>query len=94
MKSHFEQLNTVQLDFGGRCQLEREIHQDEEAYEDVKTLHAKVDALNRELLEERQTRGAAEEALKHLRAVYSEADAKSQELSAKLAEGFASLYLY
>lgn len=86
MKSHFKELNNVQSDFGGRNQLERGIHQDEEAYEDVKTLHAKLDNLNRELLEERQTRGAAEEALKHLRALYIEADAKSQELSAKLAE--------
>lgn len=94
MKSHFKELNNVQSDFGGRYQLERGIHQDEEAYEDVKTLHAKIDTLNRELLEERQTRGAAEEALKHLRAVYIEADAKSQELSAKLAEGFTSLYLH
>lgn len=86
MKSHFKDFNNVQSDFGGRHQLERGIHHDEEAYEDVKTLHAKIDTLNRELLEERQTRGAAEEALKHLRAVYIEADAKSQELSAKLAE--------
>lgn len=86
MKSHFKELINVQADFGGHYQLERGIHKDEEAYEDVKTLHAKIDTLNRELLEERQTRGAAEEALKHLRAVYIEADAKSQELSAKLAE--------
>lgn len=93
MKSHFKELNKVQSDFGGRYQLER-VHQNEGAYEDVKTLHAKLDTLDRELLEERQTRGAAEEALKHLRAVYIEADAKSQELTAKLAEGFTFLYLH
>ncbi|KAF1001939.1 protein GRIP isoform X2 [Apium graveolens] len=86
MKSHFKELNSLQSDFGGHYQLERGILQDEGAYEDVKTLNAKLDTLSKELLEERQTRGAAEEALKHLRAVYIEADAKSQELSAKLAE--------
>ncbi|KAL6959870.1 hypothetical protein U1Q18_040021 [Sarracenia purpurea var. burkii] len=53
---------------------------------DMKDLREKIESLSRELLEEKQTRGAAEEALKHLRAVYSEADAKSLELSKKLAE--------
>lgn len=90
MKSQFHELNRVQLNFDGHYPLEREIRQDE----DAKTLNLKIDTLNKELMEERQTRGAAEEALKHLRAVYSEADAKSQELSAKLAEGFTFLYLY
>ncbi|XP_027179776.1 protein GRIP isoform X1 [Coffea eugenioides] len=52
----------------------------------VKELEEQIESLRRELLEERQTRDAAEEALKHLRAVYSEADAKAQELAAQLAE--------
>jgi hypothetical protein len=43
--------------------------------------------LNRELNEEKQTRGAAEIALEHLREEYSDTDAKAQELSLKLAEG-------
>ncbi|TYH48978.1 hypothetical protein ES332_D10G104800v1 [Gossypium tomentosum] len=53
---------------------------------DVKELHDRIESLSRELDEEKQTRVAAEEALKHLREVYSEADAKAQDLSGKLAE--------
>ncbi|KAJ8764139.1 hypothetical protein K2173_005049 [Erythroxylum novogranatense] len=53
---------------------------------DVKQLHETIEALNKELMVEKQTRGAAEEAMKHLREVYFEADAKAQELTAKLAE--------
>ncbi|KAJ6682359.1 CROSSOVER SUPPRESSOR ON 3 OF GOWEN [Salix koriyanagi] len=53
---------------------------------DVKELHEKIQSLNRELNEEKQTRGAAEIAMEHLREEYSEADAKAQELSLKLAE--------
>ncbi|GKB26875.1 hypothetical protein Tco_0866276, partial [Tanacetum coccineum] len=45
-----------------------------------------IEALNEELVIERQTQGAAEATLEHLRAEYIEADAKSQELEAKLAE--------
>lgn len=52
----------------------------------VKALQEKIESLNRELKEERQTRFAAEEALKHLRESYSEADARALELSSKLAE--------
>ncbi|KAI4327827.1 hypothetical protein L6164_020244 [Bauhinia variegata] len=52
----------------------------------VKELQGKIESLNRELLEEKQTRAAAEEALKHLQTAYSEADAKAQELSEKLLE--------
>lgn len=55
--------------------------------DDVKALQEKIDLLNRELQEEKQTRFAAEEALKHLRESYSEADATAQEFSVKLAEG-------
>ncbi|KMT09626.1 hypothetical protein BVRB_6g130790 [Beta vulgaris subsp. vulgaris] len=54
--------------------------------DDVKALQEKIDLLNRELQEEKQTRFAAEEALKHLRESYSEADATAQEFSVKLAE--------
>ncbi|TYI60407.1 hypothetical protein E1A91_D10G101800v1 [Gossypium mustelinum] len=53
---------------------------------DVKELHDRIESLSRELDEEKQTRVAAEEALKHLREVYTEADAKAQDLSGKLAE--------
>lgn len=87
LKSHFEDLKNFHSDSGGSYQEKKAIMQDGTAHEDVKVLYEKIESLNRELLEERQTRGAAEEALKHLRAVYSEADANAQELSAKLAEG-------
>ncbi|KAJ8440258.1 hypothetical protein Cgig2_001593 [Carnegiea gigantea] len=52
----------------------------------MKALQEKIESLNRELKEERQTRFAAEEALTHLRESYSEADARALELSSKLAE--------
>ena len=55
--------------------------------EDVKELRERIESLKRELLDEKHTRNAAEEALKHLTVAYSEVDAKAQELSAKLAEG-------
>lgn len=81
LKSHFQDLKNVHteskakaFDQNGTC-------------EDSNELHEKIEALNRELVIERQTRGAAEAALEHLRAEYSEADSKSQELAAKLAEG-------
>lgn len=53
----------------------------------VEELQGRIQALNKELLDEKQTRSAAEEALKHLQMQYSEADAKAHELSEKLAEG-------
>ncbi|KAM3252140.1 protein GRIP isoform X1 [Capsicum annuum] len=56
------------------------------ASDNPKDLNEKIESLNRELLEEKQTRGAAEEALKHLQTLYLEADTKVQELSAKVAE--------
>eukprot|EP00256_Glycine_max_P020049 XP_003538906.1 protein GRIP [Glycine max] len=52
----------------------------------VKELKEKIQLLNKEFLEEKQTRIASEEALKHLQTAYSEAEAKAQELSEKLAE--------
>ncbi|BAT99900.1 hypothetical protein LR48_Vigan06g054500 [Vigna angularis] len=52
----------------------------------VKELKEKILLLNKEFLEEKQTRIASEEALKHLQVAYSEAEAKGQELSEKLAE--------
>lgn len=55
--------------------------------EGVKELQERIESLNKQLLEEKQTRSAAEEALKHLQTSYSEADAKAQELSEKLMEG-------
>ncbi|VFQ99806.1 unnamed protein product [Cuscuta campestris] len=48
--------------------------------------HEKLKHLEKQLLEERQTRSAAEEAVKHLQTVYLEADTKVQELSNKLTE--------
>ncbi|KAG7027817.1 Protein GRIP, partial [Cucurbita argyrosperma subsp. argyrosperma] len=53
---------------------------------DLKELQERIESLSKELLEEKQTRGAAEQALQHLREAHSEADAKVQELSARLVE--------
>lgn len=87
LKSQFEVLKNLHSESSESNQQKMAIEQDGGGLEDVKELREKIESLSRELLEEKQTRGAAEEALKHLRAVYSEADAKSQELSAKLVEG-------
>ncbi|XP_057804768.1 protein GRIP-like isoform X2 [Salvia miltiorrhiza] len=54
--------------------------------DDLRDLSGEIESLKRELLEERQTRYAAEEALKHLRAAHLEADTKAQELAAKFDE--------
>lgn len=81
LKSQFESLKIYQQDSSGSHQQTKTIGD-----EDEKMLHEKIESLNRELLEEKQTRGAAEDALTHLRAAFSEADTKAQELSAKLAE--------
>ncbi|GFZ09445.1 golgi-localized GRIP domain-containing protein [Actinidia rufa] len=86
LKSQFEDLRNLHSESSGSSQQKVAIEQDGGGFEDVKELRAKIESLSRELSEEKQTRGAAEEALKHLRAVYSEADVKAQELSTKLAE--------
>ncbi|XP_058186625.1 protein GRIP [Rhododendron vialii] len=86
LKSQFEVLKNLHSASSESNQQKMAIERDGGVLEDVKELREKIESLSRELLEEKQTRGAAEEALKHLRAVYSEADAKSQELSAKLVE--------
>lgn len=62
-------------------------HDDLGSLVDVPALQREIESLKRELFDERQTRVAAEEALKHLRAEHLEADVKVQELSAKFAEG-------
>lgn len=46
-----------------------------------------IESLNKQLGEERQTRVAAEEALKHLQVAQLEADAGAHQLSLKLAQG-------
>lgn len=59
---------------------------DDAVSDDVRQLQEKIELLNKDLQEEKQTRAAAEEALKHLRESFSEADARAHELSIKLAE--------
>lgn len=59
----------------------------------VKELQERIQLLNKEFLEEKQTRIASEEALKHLQTAYSESEAKAQELSEKLAEGMIMIAL-
>ncbi|XP_030923806.1 protein GRIP-like isoform X2 [Quercus lobata] len=89
LKSQFEDLKNSQSE----CSVSNQQTKADESHEteggeseDVKELRERIESLKRELLEEKQTRNAAEEALKHLTVAYSEADAKAQELSAKLAE--------
>ncbi|XP_022863244.1 protein GRIP-like [Olea europaea var. sylvestris] len=87
LKSQFVDMKNHILDSGDPEKRNKAMELDDLASNgDVRELHEKLESLKRELLEERQTRGAAEEALKHLGAAHSEADTKVQELSAKLAE--------
>lgn len=77
LKSQFEGLNTLRPEDDGQENWE---------VVDVKELRERIESLSKELQEEKETRGAAEKALEHLRVQYEEADAKAQEFSAKLAE--------
>lgn len=87
LKSQYEGVTTFIADFcSGEPARQMEEGHLGSGLNDVKDLSQQIESLRRELDEEKQTRGAAEEALKHLRAEYSEADAKTQELNARLAE--------
>lgn len=85
LKSQFEGLKNIHLDSDEPPRQKEPLASDNGTH-NVKEYVEQIESLRRELLEERQTRNAAEEALKHLRAEYSEADAKAKELNAKLAE--------
>nr|XP_023929292.1 protein GRIP [Quercus suber]POE89660.1 protein grip [Quercus suber] len=86
LKSQFEDLKNSQSECSVSNRQTKANETEGGESEDVKELRQRIESLKRELLEEKQTRNAAEEALKHLTVAYSEADAKAQELSAKLAE--------
>ncbi|KAI3834319.1 hypothetical protein MKX03_030126 [Papaver bracteatum] len=86
LKAQFEGLKNLHSESGGDSKQTKQIGHEENSSEDVNELHEKIESLNRELLEHKQTQSAAEGALKHLQASYSEADAKAQELATKLAE--------
>lgn len=87
LKSQFVDMKNHFLDSGELEKRNKAMELDHLASDgDVRELHEKLESLQKELLEERQTRSAAEKALKHLGAAHSEADTKVQELSAKLAE--------
>lgn len=83
LKAQFEGLRNQHLGFSKQP---NEIGLEEGSTECMKELHQKIKSLNTELQEQRETQNAAEDALKHLRLQYSEADIKEQELSAKLIE--------
>ena len=87
LKSQFEDLKNSQSECSVSNQQTKANETEGGESEDLKELRERIESLKRELLEEKQTRNAAEEALKQLTVAYSEADAKAQELSAKLAEG-------
>ncbi|KAF8011350.1 hypothetical protein BT93_J1833 [Corymbia citriodora subsp. variegata] len=82
-KSHFEGLKDLHLE---EISSQQRMKVGGLEGEDVKRLNERIESLERELLEEKQMRGAAEQALKHLQVAHSEADARAQELSARLAE--------
>uniref|UniRef100_A0A2P2KYN3 Protein GRIP n=1 Tax=Rhizophora mucronata TaxID=61149 RepID=A0A2P2KYN3_RHIMU len=86
LKSQFEGLKDLQLEQDSSHQKSEVGGCKDEESADMKELKDKIDSLTRQLHEEKQTRGAAEEALMHLREAYSEADARAQDLSLKLAE--------
>ncbi|XVF16009.1 hypothetical protein REPUB_Repub09cG0205100 [Reevesia pubescens] len=86
LKSQMESLKIFQLEHDDPSEQTKASGQETGLSAEIKELHEKIESLSRELNEEKQTRVAAEVALKHLREVYSEADTKGQELSGKLAE--------
>ncbi|KAK8484458.1 hypothetical protein V6N12_000475 [Hibiscus sabdariffa] len=86
LKSQLESFKNLQSEHDAPSQQTNVSGKEPEYLADIKELHDRIESLSRELNEEKLTRAAAEEALKHLREVYSEADAKAQELSGKLAE--------
>ncbi|KAK4262008.1 hypothetical protein QN277_027625 [Acacia crassicarpa] len=85
LKSQFEGFNSLNS-VRSESSKGRKVGGPEEVQSDIiEELQERIQALNKELLDEKKTRGAAEEALKHLQLAYSEADVKAQELSEKLA---------
>lgn len=87
LKSQFEGFSNV-----NSVHRDSSLHKGVGALEDgesdiVKELQERIQSLDKELVEEKQTRHASEEALKHLQMLYSETEAKAGELSEKLAEG-------
>lgn len=91
LKTQFERLKSIHLDSDGPS-MQKGALDSENGMHNSKEFVEQIESLRRELLEERQTRSAAEEALKHLRAEYSEADAKARDLNAKLSEGCKFLF--
>ncbi|XVF18136.1 hypothetical protein REPUB_Repub10bG0186200 [Reevesia pubescens] len=86
LKSQLESFKIFQSEHDGPSQQTIASGEETGLSANVNELHERIESLSRELNEEKQTRLAAEEALKHLREVYLEADAKVQELSHKLDE--------
>ncbi|GAB2282475.1 hypothetical protein Dimus_017018 [Dionaea muscipula] len=86
LKSQFKVFQSQHSESAGSTLQAQLVDREGGTPEELKELREKVELLGRELLEEKQTRGAAEEALKHLRTAHSEADAKTLELSDKLAQ--------
>ncbi|KAG9145227.1 hypothetical protein Leryth_008182 [Lithospermum erythrorhizon] len=86
LKSQFEEFKNLAEDINYSRRLSNVVEKDNDGNDDVHELRGKIESLSKDLQEERLTRGAAEEALKHLQALHSEADAQAQELSVKLAE--------
>ncbi|EPS57488.1 hypothetical protein M569_17329, partial [Genlisea aurea] len=69
-----------------RAKLEVQGHHQSNHQDDIEELHREIESLKGQLLEERKTHDATEEALELLRAAHKEAEMKLLETSAKLNE--------
>ncbi|XP_050227282.1 protein GRIP [Mercurialis annua] len=86
LKSQFDSLKDLQLAPDESQQRTETSDQGSAGPSEVDELRKKIESMSLELDEEKQLRSVMEEALRHLREAHSEADSKSQELSAKLAQ--------
>ncbi|KAL5099653.1 hypothetical protein RYX36_003980 [Vicia faba] len=86
LKSQFEGFSNVNS-VSSESSIQKEAGGAEDGESDiVKELRERIESLNKEFMEEKQTRIASEEALKHLQVAYSDAEAKAKDLSEQLVE--------
>ncbi|KAL6011919.1 hypothetical protein ACLOJK_002385 [Asimina triloba] len=87
LKAQFQGLKNQPVGSIESSKQENETVQEDDASENVKELQEKILSLNKEIQERKETQTAAEDAMRHLQMSYFEADARAQELSAKLSQG-------
>ncbi|CAL0331960.1 unnamed protein product [Lupinus luteus] len=86
LKSQFEGFSNISSAHSDSSQNNRVGALEDGESDVMNELEERIQSLNKELEEEKQTRHASEEALTHLQTVYSETETKAQELSKKLPE--------